>query len=133
MRREFAQIGVRIISHALWPLLRRAAADLEGFARSAAAGPETADMKRRVVTKRMSSIDWKSALVILPEIIDPLNISVEFRKRVDINKYFRCICNDFADFCRPKVDFGTFPGWRDRASSTPLMISEKLTIFDDFI
>ena len=42
MRREFAQIGERIVSHALWPLLRRAAADLEGFAHSAAAGPESA-------------------------------------------------------------------------------------------
>ena len=59
------RIGVRIISHALWPLLRRAAADLEGFAHSAAAGPESADMKRRIVTKRTSSIDWKSALMIL--------------------------------------------------------------------
>ena len=35
-------IGVKVISHALWPLLRRAAADLEGFAHSAAAGPEGA-------------------------------------------------------------------------------------------
>ena len=59
------RIGVNIISHALWPLLRRAAADLEGFAHSAAAGPESADMKRRIVIKRMSSIDWKSALLIL--------------------------------------------------------------------
>ena len=31
------RIGVRIISHALTPLLRRAAADLEGFAHSDAA------------------------------------------------------------------------------------------------
>ena len=38
----YAQIGVRIVPHALWPLLRRAAADLEGFAHSAAAGPESA-------------------------------------------------------------------------------------------
>ena len=36
------RIGVNIIPHALWPLLRRAAADLEGFAHSAAAGPESA-------------------------------------------------------------------------------------------
>ena len=42
-----------IISHALRPLLRRAAADLEGFAHSAAAGPESAHMKRRSVTKRV--------------------------------------------------------------------------------
>ena len=59
------RIGVMFIPHALWPLLRRAAADLEGFAHSAAAGPETADMKRRIVTKRMSSIAWKNAFVIL--------------------------------------------------------------------
>ena len=65
MRREFAQIGVRIVPYALRPLLRRAAADLEGFAHSAAAGPESAHMKRRIVTKRTSSIDWKSALAIL--------------------------------------------------------------------
>ena len=50
------RIGVLIIPHALWPLLRRAAADLEGFAHSAAAGPESAHMKRRIVTKRTSSI-----------------------------------------------------------------------------
>ena len=56
---------MNIIPHALWPLLRRAAADLEGFAHSAAAGPESADMKRRIVTKHMSSIDWKRAFVIL--------------------------------------------------------------------
>ena len=42
MRREFAHISENIISHALWPLLRRAAADLEGFAHSAAAGETTA-------------------------------------------------------------------------------------------
>ena len=59
------RIGENIVSHALWPLLRRAAADLEGFAHSAAAGPESADMKRRIVTEHMSSIDWKSALLIL--------------------------------------------------------------------
>ena len=58
------RIGVNIIPHALKPLLRRAAADLEGFAHSAAAGPESADLKRRIVTKRMSSIAWKSAFVI---------------------------------------------------------------------
>ena len=58
------RIGVNIIPHALRPLLRRAAADLEGFAHSAAAGPESADMKRRIVIKRTSSIDWKSAFVI---------------------------------------------------------------------
>ena len=33
---------MNIISHARVPLLRRAAADLEGFAHSAAAGPESA-------------------------------------------------------------------------------------------
>ena len=38
----YAHIGENIIPHALWPLLRRAAADLEGFAHSAAAGPNTA-------------------------------------------------------------------------------------------
>ena len=59
------RIGENIVSHALWPLLRRAAADLEGFAHSAAAGPESAHMKRSIVTKRTSSIDWKSALMIL--------------------------------------------------------------------
>ena len=59
------RIGENIVSHALWPLLRRAAADLEGFAHSAAAGPESADVKRRIVIKRTSSIDWKSALLIL--------------------------------------------------------------------
>ena len=58
------RIGVRIVSHALWTLLRRAAADLEGFAHSAAAGPETAYLKRRIVTKRTSSNDWKSAVAI---------------------------------------------------------------------
>ena len=56
---------MKVISHALWHLLRKAAADLEGFAHSAAAGPESADIQRRIVTKRMSSIAWKSALVIL--------------------------------------------------------------------
>ena len=59
------RIGVKVISHALWPLLRRAAADLEGFAHSAAAGPESAYLKRRVVTKRMSSIAWKRVLMVL--------------------------------------------------------------------
>ena len=59
------RIGENVISHALWPLLRRAAADLEGFAHSAAAGPESADMKRRIVVKRTSSIDWKSAWLSL--------------------------------------------------------------------
>ena len=34
------RIGENIIPHALWPLLRRAAADLEGFAHSAAADGE---------------------------------------------------------------------------------------------
>ena len=38
----YAQIGVNIIPHAREPLLRRAAADLEGFAHSAAAGETTA-------------------------------------------------------------------------------------------
>ena len=43
LRREcLRRIGERVVSHALWPLLRRAAADLEGFAHSAAAGPNTA-------------------------------------------------------------------------------------------
>ena len=65
------RIGENIIPHALWPLLRRAAADLEGFAHSAAAWPESARMKRRIDTKRMSSIAWKSSLVILSEIIGP--------------------------------------------------------------
>ena len=70
MRIDFAQIGVMIIPHALWPLLRRAAADLEGFAHSAAAGPESAHMKRRTKVKRTSSNDWKSALLILAQIFD---------------------------------------------------------------
>ena len=37
------RICERIIPHALWPLLRRAAADLEGFAHSAAAYAMSAD------------------------------------------------------------------------------------------
>ena len=36
------RIGVMFIPHLREPLLRRAAADLEGFAHSAAAGPESA-------------------------------------------------------------------------------------------
>ena len=37
VRKPYAQIGENIISHARLPVLRRAAADLEGFAHSAAA------------------------------------------------------------------------------------------------
>ena len=44
----YAQIGERIIPHARVPLLRRAAADLEGFAHSAAAGPESAHEAQQV-------------------------------------------------------------------------------------
>ena len=51
LRREYLRrISVNIIPHARTPLLRRAAADLEGFAHSAAAGPEGAQeaQKRRL-------------------------------------------------------------------------------------
>ena len=60
------RIGERVVPHAELALLgASAAADLEGFAHSAAAGPETADMKRRIVTERTSPNDWKSAVAIL--------------------------------------------------------------------
>ena len=70
MRREFAQIGVRIIPHALWPLLRRAAADLEGFAHSAAAGETTAqEVQHRHLTHLKYRLE--ALLQILAQIICP--------------------------------------------------------------
>ena len=87
------------------PLLRRAAADLEGFAHSAAAGPESAHeaQNRHLphskfrVEARLADFGLNSRLAV--------DILKEYRKRVDENKVFLLIINDFAYFHRLEFVF----------------------------